>query len=91
MIPEQSIPHEAGVPGKEKTYNIIINGQQEIVSDHHMTYDEVIRLAFPGGPFDILYSVSYANLHGRDGTLAPGQKTVIKNGTSFNVIKTNRS
>lgn len=78
-------------PGKEKTYDIVINGQQEAVSEHHLTYEEVVRLAFPQGPFDNLYSVSYANPHGHDGTLAPGQKTVVKDGMSFNVIKTNRS
>lgn len=87
MNSEQS----AGESGKEKTYTIVINGQQETVSDHHLTYEQVVRLAFPAGPFDILYSVSYANPHGHDGTLAPGQKTVVKDGMSFNVIKTNRS
>jgi hypothetical protein len=77
--------------GKEKTFLIVINGQQETVHDHHLTYEQVVHLAFPAGPFDILYSVTYANLHGHDGTLAPGQKVTIKEGTSFNVIKTNRS
>ncbi len=91
MSSEQSVQHAANAPGDEKTYDIVINGQQETISDHHLTYEQVVRLAFPGGPFDILYSVSYANPHGHDGTLAPGQKTVVKDGMSFNVIKTNRS
>lgn len=77
--------------GKEKLYNIVINGQPETVTDHHLSYEQVVHLAFPAGPFDILYSVSYANPHGHDGTLAPGQQTVVKDGMSFNVIKTNRS
>jgi hypothetical protein len=50
-----------------------------------------VQLAFPGGPADLLYTVSYANLHGKDGTLAPGQETAVKDGMSFNVGKTNRS
>lgn len=76
---------------KEKSFHIVINGQQETVHDNHLTYEQVVRLAFPDGPFDILYSVTYANPHGHDGTLAPGQKVTIKDGMSFNVIKTNRS
>ncbi|RQQ29895.1 multiubiquitin domain-containing protein [Burkholderia stagnalis] len=91
MNSEHSAEQTAAAPSKEKTYDIVINGQQETVSDHHLTYEQVVRLAFPEGPFDILYSVSYANPHGHDGTLAPGQKTVVKDGMSFNVIKTNRS
>ena len=83
--------HASDAPGQNKTYDIVINGQQETVSDHKITYEQVVRLAFPNGPFDILYSVSYANPHGHDGTLAPSQETVVKDGMSFNVIKTNRS
>jgi hypothetical protein len=91
MSEEASINQVNASKGKEKTFLIVINGQQETVHDHHLTYEQVVRLAFPAGPFDILYSVTYANLHGHDGTLAPGQKVTIKEGTSFNVIKTNRS
>lgn len=91
MNPEYSAEQTVAAPGKGKTYNIVINAQQETVSDHHLTYEQVVRLAFPAGPFDILYSVTYATPRGHDGTLAPGQKTVIKDGMSFNVIKTNRS
>ncbi|MEM5338716.1 multiubiquitin domain-containing protein [Paraburkholderia azotifigens] len=91
MNSEISASQLAGEPGNQKTYNLVINGQQETVSDHQLTYEQVVRLAFPAGPFDILYSVSYANPHGHDGTLAPGQKTVVKDGMSFNVVKTNRS
>jgi hypothetical protein len=91
MNSEHTSHEPAGQAGKEKAYSIVINGQQETVSEQHLTYDQVVRLAYPEGPFDILYSVSYANPHGHDGTLAPGQKTVIKEGMSFNVIKTNRS
>lgn len=91
-MPEEVSIHQINASKeKEKTFLIVINGQQETVHDRHLTYEQVVRLAFPTGPFDILYSVTYANLHGHDGTLAPGQKVTIKDGTSFNVIKTNRS
>ena len=83
--------HTDGAPGQNKTYAIVINGQQVTVNEHRISYEQVVRLAFPGGPFDILYSVTYAKQHGHDGTLAPGQETTVHEGMSFNVIKTNRS
>lgn len=78
-------------PDRRKAHEIIVNGQQETVKEHRISYGEVVHLAFPQGPFDILYSVNYANPHGHDGTLAPGQETVVREGMVFNVIKTNRS
>lgn len=77
--------------GHEKSFAIVVNGTPEVWTDHIITYEQAVQLAFPGGPADLLYTVSYANPHGKDGTLAPGQKTVIKDGMSFNVGKTNRS
>lgn len=91
MSIEPSVHQDDASKGKEKSFNIVINGQQETVKDNHLTYEQVVRLAFPGGPFDILYSVTYANPHGHDGTLAPGQKVTVKDGMSLNVVKTNRS
>lgn len=83
--------HAENAPGQNKTHDIVINGQLATVSGNRISYEQVVGLAFPGSPFDILYSVSYSNPGGRDGTLAPGQDTVVKDGMSFNVIKTNRS
>lgn len=78
--------HENG-----KTYTILVNGTQELWTDHKISYEQVVQLAAPGSPSDVLYTVSYANPHGKDGTLAPGQDTQVKDGMSFNVIRTNRS
>lgn len=88
---EPSVQHDDASKGKEKSFDIVINGQEETWHDNHLTYEQVVRLAFPEGPFDILYSVTYANPRGHDGTLAPGQKVTVKDGMSFNVVKTNRS
>ncbi|MYN16743.1 hypothetical protein GTP81_08255 [Rugamonas sp. FT107W] len=82
-----SNPH----PGKDKSYNIVINGVQETWTDHRISYEQVVQLAFPGSPSDVLFGVMFANEHGHDGSLAPGQDTEIKDGTVFNVVKTNRS
>lgn len=78
-------------PGQNKSYDIVVNGKQRTVTDHRISYDQVIRLAFPEGPFDVVFTVAYANLHGKDGTLALGQGTSVHEGISFNVVKTNRS
>jgi hypothetical protein len=78
-------------PGHNKSFNILVNGTAEVWTDDHITYEQIVQLASPGGIGDHLFTVSFANPHGQDGTLAPGQKTVVKDGMSFTVIKTNRS
>lgn len=80
-------------PGQNKSYNIVVNGRPRIVTEHKLTYREVVLLAYPDATQDenVLYTVTYANPHGHDGTLAEGQVVVIKEGTVFNVGKTNRS
>jgi len=78
---------------KDKTFTIIINGRKREVTDHKLTYQQVVKLAYPDEQPDanIVYTVAYANPHGKDGTLVDGQDVVIKNGMSFNVSKTSRS
>ena len=85
--------HAGMAAGHAKSYNIIVNGRPRVVTEHKLSYAEVVRLAFPDVPQDgnILYTVSYANPHGHDGTLAEGQEVEVKDGMSFSVGKTNRS
>ena len=78
-------------PGQSKSYDLVVNGTPEVWTDHRISYAQVVQLAFPGDPSDSLYTISFANPHGRDGTLAPGQETEVKDGMIFNVGKTNRS
>lgn len=79
--------------GHEKAVKIIVNGREREVSDHKLTYQQVVKLAFPSDPVDpnTIYTVAYANPHGHDGTLVDGQEVVIKKGMVFNVSKTSRS
>lgn len=79
--------------GHDKAIHIVVNGRPREVTQHRLSYADVVRLAFPDGAQDanILYTVSYANPHGHDGTLAEGQEVEVKEGMSFNVGKTNRS
>ena len=78
-------------PGHNKSVQIVINGQPITISQQRISYEEVVRLAFPEGPFDVTYAVDYATEHGPDGTLTKGQSTKVHKEMSFNVIKSNRS
>ncbi len=80
-------------PGQNKTVTIIVNGRPREVTGKTVTYEEIVKLAFPDEPSnqDIDFTVAYANPHGPDGTLVAGQEVHLKEGMVFNVTKTNRS
>ena len=61
--------------GQNKAVTIIINGRPREVIGKSITYEEVVKLAFPDDPSnqDIDFTVAYANPHGRDGELVAGQ------------------
>lgn len=83
--------HSEDAAGHNKPVQIVINGQPHTVTQKRISYEEVVRLAFPEGLFDITYAVDYANENGPDGTLTKGQSAKIHEGMTFNAIKTNRS
>jgi hypothetical protein len=81
--------------GKERKFKIIVNLEAVIVAKRVLTFREVVKLAYPNvqdGP-DVVYTVTYKKAAGpqRDGTLDEGQSVEIKNGTIFNVRRTDRS
>jgi Multiubiquitin len=88
VITEQQEAEQHG-----KSHTIYVNGRPRTFTSHRISYAQVVELAFPNDPkgADVVYTVAYANPHGRDGTLAEGQDVVVKDGMSFNVGKTNRS
>lgn len=84
----------AEAPGQNKTTMIVVNGRQREFTGHKITYEQVVALAFPGeisGGDSTVYTVAYANPHGKDGTLVAGQDVQVHEGMVFNVTKTNRS
>lgn len=85
--------HSEQAPGQNKTYSIIVNGRPREVTEHKLSYLQVVQLAFPGEqPSDIIvYTVTYSNPHGKDGSLVDGQFVVIKDGIIFNVDRTDKS
>jgi hypothetical protein len=81
------------VQGHDKVFHVVVNGRQREVAETKLSYQEVVKLAFPEDQPDpnLIYTVAYANPHGKDGTLVDGQEVHVKEGMVFNVSKTNRS
>ena len=79
-----------------KDFNIIINGTTYPVPNDEVSFDEVVDLAYPDGgrgPL-ITYTVNFYNGAGRppEGKLTQkGPKAKVKDGTVFNVTRTDRS
>ena len=86
-------PNSNEARGQNKAITIIVNGRQREVTGKMISYEEVVRLAFPDDPAnqDNDFTVAYANPHGKDGELVAGQDVHVKEGMVFNVTKTNRS
>lgn len=80
-------------PGQNKTVVVIINGRPREVTGQHITYSQLVQLAFPDDqPNEAMaYTITYFNPHGKDGTLVSGQDVQVKEGMIFNVTKTSRS
>lgn len=76
-----------------KTYTIKVNTREMTITQHRLTFEEVVKLAFPNDAPDPnrIYTVTYANRDGHDRSLVAGESVEIKNGMAFNVTKTNRS
>jgi len=85
--------HSDQAPGHNKVYSIIVNGRRREVTDHKLSYLQVVQLAFSGEtPTDkVVFTVTYSTPHGKDGSLVDGQEVVIKDGLIFNVNKTDQS
>lgn len=78
----------------ERDWKIIVNGKQKTVTDHTLTYAQVVALdpAEGAGP-NALYTVSYHNgpRKNPEGEMQPGDKVRVKDGMVFNVTPTNQS
>lgn len=80
---------------KQDKYSIIVNGEEKHVEKNHVSYEEVVELAFPIPPSsDTRFTVSYRNAKSPNssGSLIAGQSVHIqKEGTIFNVRATTKS
>jgi hypothetical protein len=82
-------------PAQPRKYTIIVNGQKKTVTTRMVSFNEIVKLAFPTPPTgaNILYTVSYEDgpRVNPQGSLKEGQSVVVKNGMIFNVTATDKS
>ena len=79
----------------DKGFEIIVDGTKHRVPNDEVSFDEVVDLAYPDGgrgPL-IKYTVNFYNGGGRkpEGKLTEGEMAKVKDGTVFNVTRTDRS
>jgi hypothetical protein len=76
-------------------FDIVVNGKAKKVDHQILTFDEVVKLAFPTPPAegDIIYTVVFHNADQdpTNGTLVDGKTVKVRNGTRFDVKHTVRS
>ena len=82
-------------PAQPRKYTIIVNGQKKTVTTRMVSFNEIVKLAFPTPPTgaNILYTVSYEDgpRVNPQGSLKEGQSVVVKNGMIFNATATDKS
>ena len=80
--------------GHNKSFTIIVNGREKVVTAKEMSFADVVALAgLPTGP-NIVFTVTYRRGHGNkpDGSLVEGGDPVkVKEGMIFNVTATDKS
>ena len=79
----------------DKQIDIIVNGTSYPVPNDEVSFDHVVDIAYPNGgrgPL-ITYTVNFYNGAGRppEGKLTKGHEAKVKDGTVFNVTRTDRS
>ena len=83
--------NEAPEHGKHSEFHIFINASPFEVIGPQISYRELVKLAFPGDPGEIIYLIQYVSPHGPDGQLHDGELVNLANGMKFNVERTHRS
>lgn len=80
---------------KVKQYTIIVNSREKIVTDHKLTYLQVVQLYLNGAPLDTnaIYTITYrkGNNDNHEGSMVEGDVVIIKDGMVFNVTATTKS
>ena len=84
--------------GDKKGYRIVVDATPHYWPTDEISFGEVATIAYPSYPNDhtnplITYTMNYRNGGGRrpEGKLVEGEKAKIKDGTEFNVTRTDRS
>lgn len=79
----------------QKVYEIIVNTRKKTWPKDHISYDELVELAFGHKPEggNIIYAITYKGAASKphDGVLSQGESVEIKNGTVFDVRPSDKS
>jgi Multiubiquitin len=77
-------------PGQTKEVKIFVNTIEKIVNGPTISYEDVVKLAYPKENFK--YSVSYSGgKGGKEGALLPGKKLPLEEEMIFDVTPTDKS
>jgi len=84
---------EHGGHDPQHKFHIIVNGQRRSVEGERLSYEQVVRLAFPDVDPNTAYTVTYDKgpKENREGSMTAGDKVRIHNGMVFNVTATSKS
>jgi hypothetical protein len=79
----------------QKVISVAVNGQEKEVAETKLSFDEVVKLAYPIPPDgqNIMFTIKYRKGPKKNpkGSLLEGQAVWIKNGMIFDVTPTDRS
>ena len=93
MSDENKLEHPEHL--SDKSFTIVINGREYTVDSDEVSFDYVVDTAYPdGGRGDLItYTVLFYEGGGRptEGGLDEGEYVKIRDGTIFNVTRTDRS
>ena len=80
---------------QKHTFKIIVNAREKDVHDEHLTFDQVVGLAFETPPpgQNVVFTITYRNgpPENREGSMVEGQTVHLKDGMVFNVTATDKS
>ncbi|MES2535409.1 MAG: multiubiquitin domain-containing protein [Pseudomonadota bacterium] len=89
------VEHFVTAPRQKPTIEIVVNGREEVVTDRHVTFAQLVSIAYPceePAP-NTIYSITYRGVASKphSGELAAGGFVEVKNGSVFNVGRTVQS
>jgi hypothetical protein len=80
--------------GKDHEFSIMVNGRPRTVTSNELSFDEVVELAYPGGPRgdNWVYTVGYRRAEGnKSGSVSEGDTVKVKDGLVLDVTQTDKS
>ncbi len=94
MADTTDIPDERTRPQRRKLVTIYVNTRPHEVERGHISFEQVVELAYPTAPYgdNTGYSVMYElGRSDKDGTLVAGESVKVKHCMRFDVTATDRS